>query len=74
MQTLNESLQSIGESSIKKKRLGEGKYPTSKVKRTEKAVKTRIRNIMAGVSGTHSVLCMYNSQKCEVNVGSLQNI
>jgi hypothetical protein len=29
---------------------------------------------MAGVSGTHSVLCMYNSQKCEVNVGSLQNI
>jgi hypothetical protein len=29
--------------------------------------------IMAGASGTHSV-CMYNLPKCEVNVGSLQNI
>jgi hypothetical protein len=35
--------------------------------------------IMAGSSGTHSVcvcvcVCMYNSPKCEVTVGSLQNI
>jgi hypothetical protein len=29
MQSLNESLQSIGEWPIKKKSLGEGKYPTS---------------------------------------------
>jgi hypothetical protein len=29
--------------------------------------------IMAGASGTHCV-CMYISPKCEVNVGSLQNI
>jgi hypothetical protein len=36
MQSLNESLQSIGESPIKKKRMGEGKYPTSKMKRIEK--------------------------------------
>jgi hypothetical protein len=36
MQSLNENLQSIGESPIKKKRLGKGKYPTSKMKRTEK--------------------------------------
>jgi hypothetical protein len=42
MQSLNESLQLIGESPIKKKTLGEGKYPKSKIKRTEKAVKTRI--------------------------------
>jgi hypothetical protein len=33
MQALNESLQSIGESPIKKKRLGDGKYPTSKMKK-----------------------------------------
>jgi hypothetical protein len=39
MQSLNESLQSIGELPIKKKRQGEGMYPTSKIKRTEKAVK-----------------------------------
>jgi hypothetical protein len=45
MQSLNESLQSIGESSIKKKRLSECKYPTSKMKRIEKAVKIRILNI-----------------------------
>jgi hypothetical protein len=45
MQSLNESLQLIGESSIKKKRLGEGKFPASKMKRIEKAVKTRILNI-----------------------------
>jgi hypothetical protein len=45
MQSLNESLQSIGESPIKKKRLGEGKYPTGKMKRIEKAVKSRILNI-----------------------------
>jgi hypothetical protein len=36
----------------------------------------RPRNfIMAGASGTRSVcVCMYNSPKCEVNVGSLQSI
>jgi hypothetical protein len=45
MQSLSESLQSIGESPIKEKRLSEGKYPTSKMKRIEKAVKTRILNI-----------------------------
>jgi hypothetical protein len=45
MKSLNESLQSVGESPIKKKRLGEGKYPTRKMKKTEKAVKTRILNI-----------------------------
>jgi hypothetical protein len=36
MQSLNESLQSIGESPIEKKRLGESKYPTSKIKRIKK--------------------------------------
>jgi hypothetical protein len=36
MQSLNESLRSIGESSIKKKRLGEGKFPTSRMKIIEK--------------------------------------
>jgi hypothetical protein len=40
IQSLIESLQSIGESPIKKKRLSEGKYPTRKMKRTEKAVET----------------------------------
>jgi hypothetical protein len=52
MQSLNESLQSIGESPIKNKRLGEGKYPTSKMKRTEKAVKTRILNIPENVNSS----------------------
>jgi hypothetical protein len=41
MQSLNDSLQSIGEPPIKKKRLGEGKYTTRKLKRTENAVKTK---------------------------------
>jgi hypothetical protein len=50
MQSLNESLQSIGESPIKKKRLGEGKYPTRKMKRIEKAVKTVILNIPENVN------------------------
>jgi hypothetical protein len=50
MQSLNESLQLIGESPIRKKRLSEGKYPTSKMKRTEKAVKTRILNIPENVN------------------------
>jgi hypothetical protein len=50
MQSLNESLQSIGESPIKKKRLGEGKYPTKKIKRIEKAVKIRILNIPENVN------------------------
>jgi hypothetical protein len=36
MQSLDESLQSFDESPIKKKRLGEGKYPTRKMKRIEK--------------------------------------
>jgi hypothetical protein len=44
MQSLKESLQLIGESPTRKRRLGEGKYPTSKMK-AEKAVKTRILNI-----------------------------
>jgi hypothetical protein len=44
MQSLNESLQSIGESLVKKKRLGEGEYPTRKIERIEKAAKTRILN------------------------------
>jgi hypothetical protein len=39
MQSLNESFQSSGESPIKKKRLDEGKYPTRKIKITEKALK-----------------------------------
>jgi hypothetical protein len=51
MQSLNESLQSIGESPIKKKRHGEGKYPTSKMKRIEKAVKT-ILNIPENVNSS----------------------
>jgi hypothetical protein len=46
MQSLNESLQSIGES------LGKGKYPTSKMKRIEKAVKTIILNILENVSSS----------------------
>jgi hypothetical protein len=45
MPSLNESLQSVGESPIKKKRLGEGKYPTRKMKIIEKTVKTRNLNI-----------------------------
>jgi hypothetical protein len=52
MQSLNESSQLIGESPIKKKRLGEGKYPTSKMKRIEKAVKTRILNIPKNVNSS----------------------
>jgi hypothetical protein len=52
MQSLNESLQSIGESPIKRKRLGEGKYPTSKMKRTEKAVKTWLLNIPENVNSS----------------------
>jgi hypothetical protein len=52
MQSLNESLPSIGESPIKKKRLGEGKYPTSKMKRIENAVKARILNIPENVNSS----------------------
>jgi hypothetical protein len=52
MQSLNESLQSIGEAPIKKKRLGKCKYPTSKMKRIEKAVKTRIRKIPENVNSS----------------------
>jgi hypothetical protein len=52
MQSLYESFQSIGESPIKKKRLSEGKYPTRKIKRTEKAVKTRILNIPENVNSS----------------------
>jgi hypothetical protein len=51
MQSLNESLQSIGKSPIN--RLGEGKYPTRKMKRIEKkAVKTRILNIPENVNSS----------------------
>jgi hypothetical protein len=50
MQSLNESMQSIGESPIKKTRLREGKYPASKMKRTEKAVKTRILYIPENIN------------------------
>jgi hypothetical protein len=50
MQSLHKSLQSTGESPIKQKRLGEGKYPTSKMKRIEKAVKTSILNIHENVN------------------------
>jgi hypothetical protein len=52
MQSLNESLQLIGESLIKKERLSEGKYPTSKMKRIEKAVKTRIPNFPENVNSS----------------------
>jgi hypothetical protein len=52
MQSLNESLQSIGESPIKKKRLGEGNYPTRKMKRIEEAVETRILNIPENVNSS----------------------
>jgi hypothetical protein len=50
MQSLNESFQSIGESPIKKKRVGDVTYPSSKMKRIEKAVKTRIRNIPENIN------------------------
>jgi hypothetical protein len=52
MKSLNLSLQSIGELPIKKKRLGEGKYPTSKMKRIQKAVKTRILNIPENINSS----------------------
>jgi hypothetical protein len=52
MQSLNESLQSIGESPIKKKRLGKGKYPRSKMKRIEKAVETRILNVPENINSS----------------------
>jgi hypothetical protein len=52
MQSLNESFQSIGESPIKKKRLGEGKYSTSNMKIIEKALKTRILNIPENVNSS----------------------
>jgi hypothetical protein len=41
-QSVNESFQSIGKSPIKKKGLGKGKYPTSKIKKIENVVKTKI--------------------------------
>jgi hypothetical protein len=47
MQSLNESLQSIGESTIKKKRLGK-----QNKEKTEKAVKTRILNIPENVNSS----------------------
>jgi hypothetical protein len=49
MQSLNESLQSIGELPIKKKRVN---YPTKEMKRIEKAVKIRIPNIPENVSSS----------------------
>jgi hypothetical protein len=53
MLSLNESLQSIGESPIKKDKrqeIGKGEYCTSKMKRIEKAVKTRILNVPENVN------------------------
>jgi hypothetical protein len=52
MESLNENVQSIGKSPFKKKRLGEGKYPISKIERIEKAVKTRILNIPENVNSS----------------------
>jgi hypothetical protein len=52
MQSLNESLQLIGESPIKEKRHGKGKYPTRKMKRIEKALKTRILSIPENVNSS----------------------
>jgi hypothetical protein len=46
MQSVNESLKSIGESLIKKKGLGKGKYPTSKMTRIENAVTTELVNVL----------------------------
>jgi hypothetical protein len=48
--SLNEILQLIGESPIKENRLGKVKYPTGKMKRIEKTLKTRILNIPENVS------------------------
>jgi hypothetical protein len=42
MQSLNERLQSIDELLIIKKRLGEGKYPTSEMTRLDNAMKIKI--------------------------------
>jgi hypothetical protein len=42
----------IGESPIKKKRLGKGIYHTSKLKRIQKAVKTRILNIAENINSS----------------------
>jgi hypothetical protein len=54
MQSLNDCLQLIGESPThqKEKKLGNGKYPTRKINRTEKAVKTRILNISENVNSS----------------------
>jgi hypothetical protein len=52
MQPINESLQSVDESPLKKKGLGEGKCHKSKMKRIEKGVKTRILNIPGNVSSS----------------------
>jgi hypothetical protein len=52
MQSLNKCLQLIGKLPIKKKRLGEGKYPTRKMERIEKPVKTRILNIPENVNSS----------------------
>jgi hypothetical protein len=50
MQSLSESLQLIDESPIKMKRLGEGKYPTSKMKETENVLKTKILKIPENIN------------------------
>jgi hypothetical protein len=42
----------ICESSIKEKRLGEGKDPASKMKRIEDTVKTRSHNILENVNSS----------------------
>jgi hypothetical protein len=56
MQSLNESLQLISESDIKKKRLGESKYLISKMKRTENALKTKILNIPENVNSSDHLM------------------
>jgi hypothetical protein len=59
MQSLNESLQLISVSCIKKKRLGEGKNPISKMKRTENAVKTKILNIIENANSSGHLLMRF---------------
>jgi hypothetical protein len=69
MQSLNESLQSTGESPIKKKRLGEGKYLTTKINRIEKAVKA-ILNIPENVNSS-AVFPSPDTEKQSCNVAYL---
>jgi hypothetical protein len=50
MQSLDQTLQLIGESPFKKKKLGKVKYPASKMKRIESAVKTKILNFPENIN------------------------